>query len=161
MFKAIIRLILFNLPFFLISGVFFYFGFIADEKRLTDDGGMSLKNFFYLMGGSFLGITLIINAFILRWMIKKRNQIKEMITYGKQGTAKILKLSDTGVTINENPRVKLELEISIPNYPNYFAQKTVVIPIINIPQVQPGSIVDILADPEDKYNEDRIGLILK
>lgn len=47
------------------------------------------------------------------------------------------------------------------NYPTYLAQKTLVIPIINIPQVQPSLTVDVLADPEDKYNEDRIGLILK
>jgi hypothetical protein len=57
---------------------------------LTNDG-YNLKTFFYLMGGGFWGLTLIINAFTFRWMLKKRRQIKEMLTYGKRGTAKILK----------------------------------------------------------------------
>jgi hypothetical protein len=36
--KAIGKLLLFNIPFFLISGFMFYSAFTADENALTDDG---------------------------------------------------------------------------------------------------------------------------
>lgn len=159
MIRAIGLMFLFNIPFLLGGAGLIYWGYITEAKSLTDNE--SPKLIFYVFGGLVISIPLLISLVSIRRAVKKRNRIKEMITYGKQGTAKILKMSDTGVTINDNPRVKLELEISIPNYPTYFAQKTLVIPIINLPQVQPGLTVEVLADPEDKYNEDRIGLILK
>jgi hypothetical protein len=158
--KFLLFMISFTIPFWAIGGYLLYQGFTSSPTALTDDG-YNLKTFLFGMGGLFTAIPFVFIFISLIIALRKRNKIKEMITYGKQGTAKILKMSDTGVTINDNPRVKLELEISIPNYPTYLAQKTLVIPIINIPQVQPGLTVDILADPEDKYNEDRIGLILK
>ena len=78
MIKAIVMMILFDLPFLLTSAVFFYLSLTADEKALTDDG-FNLKTFFYLMGGGFLGITLIINAFTFRWMLKKGSRLKRCL----------------------------------------------------------------------------------
>ena len=159
MIKAIGIIILFNIPFLLGGTGLIYWGYITEAKSLTDNE--SPKLIFYLFGGLLIGIPFLISVVSLRGAMKKSRQIKEMMTYGKRGTAKIVKLTDTNVTVNDNPRVKLELEISIPNYPTYFAKKTVVIPIINIPQIQPGLTVEVLADPDDRHNEDRIGLIMK
>ena len=158
--KAIGKLLLFNIPFFLVSGFMFYSGLTADEKALTDDG-YNLKWFFYLMGTGFLVIPLVITFSIVIWMMVKRKRIAELVATGKQGTAVILKLSDTGTRINDDPRVKLLLEIHIPNYPPYQAQKTVTLPLIYLPQVQTGSTINILADPAQPNNEKRIALLLK
>lgn len=97
----------------------------------------------------------------LRGAVKNKKRIEEIISHGKPETAKILKLEDTNVRIGDNPRVKLQLEISIPSYPTYQMHKTLVIPHINLPQVQPDSIINVLADPDDAYHEDRIGIVLK
>ena len=158
--KAIRRLLLFNIPFFLVSGFMFYSGFRADENALTDDG-YNLKRFFFLMGAGFLGISLAVSFGILIWMMVKQKRIAELVATGKQGTAVILQLSDTGVRVNDNPRVKMLLEIHIPNYPPYQAQKTVTLPLIYLPQVQTGSTINILADPAQPNNEKRIALLLK
>jgi len=158
--KAIGRLLLFNIPFFLISGFMFYRGFTADEKALTDDG-YNLKSFYFLMGAGFLLIPLAITFGILIWIKVKRKRIADLVATGKQGTAVILGLSDTGVRVNDNPRVKLLLDIRIPNYQPYQAQKTVTLPIIYLPQVQTGSTINILADPEQPHDEKRIALLLK
>jgi hypothetical protein len=160
MIKAIGKLLLFNIPFFLVSGFMFYSGFTADEKALTDDG-YNLKWFFYLMGTGFLVIPLATSFGILLWLLVKRKRIEELVATGKQGTAVVLGLSDTGVTINDDPRVKLLLEIHIPNYQPYQAQKTVTLPLIYLPQVQTGSTIQILADPEQPHEEKRIALLLK
>lgn len=158
--RAIGRLLLFNVPFFLVSGFMFYGGLTADETALTDDG-YNLRWFFFLMGTAFLVIPLATSFGILIWMMVKRKRIADLVATGKQGTAVILELSDTGVTINDDPRVALLLEIHIPNYQPYRARKTVTLPLIYLPQVQTGSTVQILADPEQPHEEKRIALLLK
>lgn len=47
--KLIRRLLIFNIPFLLVSGIMFCDGFTSDEKALTNDG-YNLQWFFYLMG---------------------------------------------------------------------------------------------------------------
>lgn len=158
--KAIGRLFLFNIPFLLVSGFFFYSGFTADDKALTDDG-YNLKWFYFLMGSIFLVVPLAISAGILIWALAKRKRMENLVATGKQGTAVVLGLSDTGVTINDNPRINLLLEIHIPNYQPYQAQKTVSLPLIYLPQVQTGSTINILADPEQPNDEKRLALLLK
>jgi hypothetical protein len=158
--KAIGKLLLFNTPLFLVSGFMFYSGFTADENALTDDG-YNLKRFYFLMGAIFLALPLATSAGILLWGMAKRRRMEELAATGKQGTAVVLKLSDTGTRINDNPRVKLQLEIHIPNYQPYQAQKTVTLPLIYLPQVQTGSTINILADPEQPNNEKRIALLLR
>ena len=158
--KVIGKLLLFNIPFFLVSGLMFYGGVTADEKALTDDG-YNLKWFFFLMGTGFPVIPLATSFGILIWMMAKRKRMAELVATGKQGTAVVLDLSDTGVTINDDPRVKLLLEIHIPNYQPYRAQKTLTLPLIYLPQVQTGATINILADPEQPNNEKRLALLLK
>lgn len=158
--KAILKVLLFNIPFFLVSGIMFYLGITADEKALTDDG-FSSKWFFLLMGTGFLVFPLAISFAILIWTMVKQKRMQELVATGKPGTAVVLQLSDTGVTVNDQPRVKLLLEITIPNYPPYKAQKTVTLPIIYLPQVQTGSTINVLADPDQPNNEKRLGLLLK
>jgi hypothetical protein len=160
MIKAIGKVLLFNIPFLLVSGFMFYSGFTSADGALTDDG-FNLKWFFYLMGTGFLVIPLGIGFAILIWTMIKRKRIDELVATGKQGTAVVLELSDTGTRINDNPRVKLVLEINIPNYQPYKAQKTVTIPIIYLSQVQTGSTINVLADPEQPNEEKRIALLLK
>lgn len=159
--KATGKLLLFNIPFLLIAGFLFYSGLVADEQALTDDGSMSLKSFFFLMGAGFLVLPLAGSLGILIWTVVKRRQMDELVATGKQGTASILEVSDTGTTINDNPRLRLRLEIHIPNYQPYRAQKTVTLPLTYLPQVQTGSTINILADPEQPDNEKRIALLLK
>ena len=158
--KAIGKLLLFNIPLFLVSGFMFYSGLTADEQALTDDG-YNLKWFFYLMGAIFLAIPLAISFGIVLWMMVKRKRMAELIATGKQGTAVVLELSDTGVRVNDDPRVKLRLDIHLPDYQPYQAQKTVTLPLIYLPQVQTGSTINVLADPARPHDEKRIALLLK
>ena len=52
------------------------------------------------------------------------------------GEATILRLDDTGGRSNNDPRVNLLLEVRLPGHPAYQVQKTAVIPLIRISQVQ-------------------------
>jgi hypothetical protein len=158
--KAIVKVLVFNIPFILVSAYMFYSGYTAADHETTGDG-YNLKWFFYLMGTGFLVFPLGIGFAMLIGMMIKKKRMDELIAEGKQGTAVVLQLADTGTKINGNPRVTLVLEIHIPNYQPYKAQKTVTIPIVFLSQVQTGSTINVLADPDQPNEEKRIALLLK
>jgi hypothetical protein len=93
-----------------------------------------------------------------------RNQQKRaqaLMAMGTQGEATILSLEDTGMRINDNPRVMMRLEIRMPFGAPYQITKTVTIPIIRLSQVQVGSVVPVMVDMSDPTNPDKVGLLLK
>ncbi len=94
-------------------------------------------------------------------MRKKRQQAEELAAKGTQGEARILSLSDTGMRINDDPRVTLELEITMPMRPPYNVTKTMVIPMIRMAQIQVDTVVPVMVDMSDPTNPDKVGLMLK
>lgn len=99
-------------------------------------------------------------------IIRRMNQASQkkaeaLMATGQQGEATILALQDTGMRINDNPRVTIVMEVRIPGYAPYQAQKTVTIPLINLSQVQVGAIIAVMADPTQPNNPDKVGLLLR
>lgn len=93
-----------------------------------------------------------------------RNQQKraqELMAKGTQGEATILSLQDTGMFINNNPRVTLQMEIRMPYGLPYQLTKTMTVPLIRLSQVQVGSVVQVMVDMSDPTNPDKVGLLLK
>ncbi len=164
MIKILGKLFLMQMPFLLIGGLIggylLYMGFTTTDDALTADG-YSLKNFFFMTGGFVIALSAIMFICISAFSLLKAKRLNKIVSEGKQGKAVVLKLEDTGVTTNDNPRVKLLLEIQIPNYPPYQAEKKLTIPIIYLSQVQVGSTVEIWADPEEPNNQKKIALGLK
>lgn len=95
--------------------------------------------------------------------IYRNNQKKaqELIAKGTQGEATILALQDTGMFINNNPRVTLQLEIRMPYGAPYQITKTMTVPLIRLSQIQVGSVVQVMVDMSDPTNPDKVGLLLK
>ena len=71
---------------------------------------------------------------------------------GLPGTAKILEVRDTGVTINNNPQVKLMLEVKNSYGQKYNAQCRVLVSRINPNMFMPGMEVAVLIDPKNEQN---------
>lgn len=69
---------------------------------------------------------------------------------GVSASAKILELSDTGVTVNNDPQVKLLLEVSPPMGSTYLVETKQLISRLQIPMIQPGTIIPVLIDLNDK-----------
>jgi hypothetical protein len=68
------------------------------------------------------------------------------------GTAKILKVRDTGVTINNNPQVKLMLEVKNNFGQKYNAQCRVLVSRINPNAYMPGMEIPVKIDPKNEQN---------
>ena len=97
--------------------------------------------------------------FILMRNNQKRAQ--ELMAVGTQGEATVLALQDTGMFINNNPRVSMLLEIRVGNLAPYQVQKVVTIPIIRLSQIQVGAVVPVMVDMSNPTHPDKVGLLLR
>lgn len=103
-----------------------------------------LARFSILIGGAFAGAAaiLLVGAPIVSGL-----QNRAVLNQGLPAEAIILKVTDTGTTINNNPVVRLLLEVHPPNQPIFQAEAERLISRLQIPQVQPGAIVQVKYDP--------------
>jgi len=92
---------------------------------------------------------------------KKKKKTEALMANGIKGEATVVQLDDTGERINDNPRVSILLEVHIPGYPPYQAKKTVTVPRVRLTQIQAGSVVSVLADPNQPTNPDKVGILLR
>jgi hypothetical protein len=90
-----------------------------------------------------------------------RQRAQELAAVGIRGEATILSLQDTGMRINDNPRVAMILEVRLPNVPAYQVQKTITVSIVQLAQVSVGAVVAVLVDPSAPNNPDKVGILLK
>lgn len=70
-----------------------------------------------------------------------------MVT-GRQGTATVTALRDTGVTINDNPQVELDLDVSVEGMPVYPVTHRQVISRLAVAGFQPGATLPVRVDPQ-------------
>ncbi len=114
--------------------------------------------------GSLVCTGVIVAASIgipIYFMRNNQKRAEELMQKGTQGEATILSLQDTGMLINNQPRVTMMLEVRVAMRPPYQVSKTMTVPLIRLSQVQTGSVVPVLVDLSDPTNPDKIGLLLK
>jgi hypothetical protein len=68
---------------------------------------------------------------------------------GRRADAVVLDVSDTGMTLNDNPVVALRLEVRRGDGTSYEATTRALVSRIDIPQVQPGATLAVAVDPAD------------
>lgn len=108
-------------------------------------------------------IGTIIFSFLVYYLFARRGRkrAEALMKTGVQGQATVLSLEDTGMRINDNPRVRVGLEVRLEGYSPYKVQKTMTIPLIKLSQVQPGAEVAVMADPNSPGDPDKVGLLLR
>ena len=108
-----------------------------------------------------LGIAAIAIAIPIYIMRNNQKKLQNLAATGTAGEATVLQLEDTGMRINDDPRVAVTLQVRIPGYPPYQVRKTVTLPLIRMSQVQVGAVIAVLADPTQPGNPDKVGLLLR
>jgi len=108
-----------------------------------------------------LVITVASVGIPIYFMRKNSQRAQELMAKGTQGEATVLSLEDTGMLINNQPRVTLMLEIRMPNGSPYQVRKTMTIPMIRVSQVQVGAVIPVMVDMTDPTNPDKVGLLFK
>lgn len=86
---------------------------------------------------------------LIWWIMKRMGPNQTILQNGIPAQATIRQVWQTGTFINENPQVGMQLEVRPPGGAPYIAQVNVVVPLINIPQFQPGTVVPVKISPLD------------
>ena len=74
---------------------------------------------------------------------------QHLATNGRSGTATITALRQTGMFVNENPQVEMDLEVNVEGMAPYSATHRQVVAMMAAPQFQPGATVPVKVDPAD------------
>jgi hypothetical protein len=77
------------------------------------------------------------------------HRARYLMANGRQGSATIEAIRDTGLTVNDNPTVELELSVSLEGSAAYGVTHKQTISRIAIPSFQPGATVPVRVDPVD------------
>jgi hypothetical protein len=86
------------------------------------------------------------------WFKKMRDQeaqTRALLASGESAEATILNMWDTGMTINDNPRVGLLLEVRPPGRAPFQVEMKRTISRLQISLYQPGTVVQVRYDPND------------
>jgi len=89
-------------------------------------------------------LAVIAGTGVLIWWIMKRVGPNQNIRQnGIPAQATIRQVWQTGTFINENPQVGMQLEVRPPGGAPYVTQLNAVVPLVNIPSFQPGTVVPV------------------
>ena len=94
-------------------------------------------------------IPLIFSFRMLRNVLGGMAQTRTLMANGVPAQATILKMWDTGTTVNDNPLVGLLLEVRPQDRPAYQVQTQSLVSRLKIPLVQTGATVPVKFDPSD------------
>jgi hypothetical protein len=82
-------------------------------------------------------------------MMKGLGPNRQILQSGVRGQAVIRNVWQTGTYVNYNPQIGMQLEVTPPSGVPYTAQVMAVVPMVNIPQFQPGVTVPVKIHPTD------------
>jgi hypothetical protein len=89
--------------------------------------------------------------YALKWTLGPEMARRKLLESGEDAEATILKVTDTGVTMNNiYPVVKVLLEVHPQGRPPYQVETRMIINRMDIPQVQPGMVVPVKIDPRSQ-----------
>jgi hypothetical protein len=69
---------------------------------------------------------------------------------GERADAEIVDIWDTGITLNNNPVVGFKLLVRPENSGSYEARTEGLVSRLHIPRIQPGAVIQVAIDPEDR-----------
>ena len=131
-------------------------GMFKDIKKLSDQGKeigkqtgrpTSMTGMIKNLPNDLANATAAVDdAMAMQADMQKQQQL---LTSGTPGKATIKGFTDTGVLVNFNPQVVLDLEITLEGKDAYTTQLTTAVPQMQIPLVQPGNKVGVRVDPAD------------
>ena len=120
-----------------------------DPTNLIFGGSMVFTLVIIVASCLFTLVILAGTGVLIWWIMKRVSPNQNILQYGIPAQATIRQVWQTGTFINENPQVGMQLEVRPPGGAPYVAQVNVVVPLINIPQFQPGTVVPVKISPTD------------
>ena len=103
----------------------------------------------HMLRGTLLGIIIGVAACsAIVDPFSGRGEACAILAIGKPATATILDISDTGITINQDPVVAFDLEVHPDHAAPFRANTKALLSRLDVPQIQPGRMVPVKYDPK-------------
>ncbi|MCC7361980.1 MAG: hypothetical protein IT317_21025 [Anaerolineales bacterium] len=103
-----------------------------------------------IAGSCLLGLVITGGVLFVVWRVMKGlGPNRQILQNGIAAQATIRQVWQTGTYVNYNPQIGMQLEVQPPNGAAYMAQVNAVVPMVNIPQFQPGVVVPVKIHPTD------------
>ena len=113
-------------------------------------GGTMLITIVSIAGSCLLGLVITGGVLFVIWRVMKGlGPNRQILQNGIPAQATIRQVWQTGTYVNYNPQIGMQLEVQPPNGAAYMAQVNAVVPMVNIPQFQPGVVVPVKISPTD------------
>ena len=113
-------------------------------------GGTLLITAITIVGSCLFTVVIFgVVGFVIWRVMKGMGPNREILKSGIPARAIIRQVWQTGTFVNYNPQVGLQLEVQPPTGSPYMAQVNVVVPMVNIPQFQPGITLPVKISPTD------------
>lgn len=77
-------------------------------------------------------------------------QAQSLIATGESAQAQVLRMWDTGTTLNDDPKVKFLLEVHPSGRASYRAEVKCYVSRLRLSQVQPGNVIAVKIDRQDE-----------
>jgi hypothetical protein len=100
------------------------------------------------IGQIWIGVSVLVGIIYL--VIGRRGaRMQAMRQTGLAGTAQVLDMTQTGVYINENPQVKMTLQVQAQGIAPYTVEKKATVPLIAIGMLGTGRPLTVYVNPQD------------
>ncbi|MCB1015173.1 MAG: hypothetical protein KDB10_08660 [Acidimicrobiales bacterium] len=105
--------------------------------------------FWLLVSVAITAVVLFLVYRMVAGMTGNTRAGRELMATGADAPATVLALQQTGTYVNMNPQVVLTLQVSPPGQAAFQAQTSTILPMVAVPQVQPGAVINVKYDPAD------------
>jgi hypothetical protein len=93
-----------------------------------------------------VGVSLVMIGLVV---LRRSSRNARIESEGIPGTAKILSLTQTGMYLNEQPQIAMDLEVNVPGHPPFQTTHRSFVPLLLLGQLAAGGEVPVKADPAD------------
>lgn len=112
----------------------------------------------FMFSGVITIVSLVIGFLIIALVLRYVRRVSgASLKGGTPASATIVRMWDTGASVNDHPVAGLELDIQPAGAPSYRASITSMIPRLAAARYQPGAVVPVRIDPR---NPQRVALDL-
>lgn len=102
-----------------------------------------------IMAGIML-VILVVSLMPFRSVFKNILGKSKLLKEGARGVARVLQISDTGVTVNNSPQVGLQLEVTPQDGLPFTTETRIIVNRLQVHLYQPGMMLNVRYDPQDK-----------
>lgn len=100
-----------------------------------------------VVGGLITLASFALVGFFVYRVFAQGAKNRQILQTGLPAYAVVMQIADTGTRINDNPQIQIYLEVRPHDRPAFHAQTVTVVPMIALPQVQPGQTVRVRYNP--------------